>query len=1029
MDPVKLGILDYDKIIQQKGYREVTSNFVHETSSTKFHPQGLYSEEIFGQIASPERLVRNGYIDLHTYIFHPRIYKIIKALKGLYEEIISGKSYAGFNAKIGDFEKASLNDMELDPKDTPWVEVGTGFTFFLKYWPKVNLKGTGSIARNDKLLILQKYRNRLMCSKWIVVAAGLRDYEVDARGVGSSEDINKLYNSLLNLARAIPAKGGDSPIFDTIRYAIQKKVNDIHAYIVDFLDGKSGFVQRKYGYRKLAFGTRNVITSPNMAAESSHSPQFHDLFETKVPLFQAAKAFQPLVIYHLKSLFFSTVLDPTSENVGVIDFKTHELVYRTIDNTEKNRFLLSESIVDIINLYRNNKIRFRPVRILMADGQYYGIWLMYDTGKEIRYFRDEASLKAQLEAQNQTFDPKYVRDMTYADMLYIATFFATLNRSCTITRYPAIEPGSIYPSKVHLVSTKPGRVVQLTDTMGVNFYTLPEYPMIGNRCVDSTILHPARLAGLDADFDGDCAASGSKIEIRFTHEFKNQFPELEKYITDSDSEWNYADLNIEDFVKPGKPEIKNKIKYYSIPKGCEIQSYNPNDPWDNYGFQPIEKFSDEGIRPVVRCYISNGRYIDVTTNESVAVFDFETGGIKRVSPFNTKNCLVPVYKNKRVKPCHKIPKFDSKRHGWFLGSMLSDGWVSEDYLGYTKMDDQTRFAVESFIFDSIGQTPYHKISHDVSDKKLGPSHSLIYHNKDAFNFGNSMDMYATEEKSALTKRISPEVFKDCSHEFLYGLLSGLIDGDGSLSCIQKVNGPSFDVRISTSSKYLVEDLKRVCYILGLRFYITKSNPRNWSSESYTFGISAVDVYWNLNSFEFVNQNNIAVSNYWKSMACGRDNRDIIPVSNCEAEFLKRESLKRNDQGLYSTMTPSGSHRVTREKLLEYADVIPPESALYSRMWDRRTIWCPITGVEEIGDVQTWDFEIPTTKTFTINEGILIYDTISVNGIMSEEANKEVDAYYNSLGSLVDLSGGLLVNLDTDLVKWITFNLTRDPSIA
>lgn len=501
MDPIKLGILDYDSRIAQRGYKEVSSNFVHETSSTKFHPLGLYSEEIFGQIASPERLVTNGYIDLYTTVFHPRIYKIIRALKGLYEEIISGKTYAGFNQATGDFEKASEADMETDPKESPWLEVGTGFTFFLKYFPKLNIKGTGSIARNDKILILQKYRNRLTCSKWIVVAAGLRDYEIDSRGVGSSEDINKLYNSLISLAKAIPAKGGDSPVFDTIRYAIQKKVNDIHAYIIDFLDGKAGFVQRKYGYRKLAYATRNVITSPNMAATSPESPQYHDLFETKVPLFQAAKAFQPLVIFYLKKLFFTPVFDNTSDNVGVIDFDSHILCYKEVDNTEKNRFLLSDSIIDIINLYRNNKVRFRPVRAKMKDGKFYALFLLYDNGKQIWMFRDLKSFKENFEEKGYAFDPNCVRDLTYADMLYIATYNATKNKNCTITRYPAIESGSIYPSKVHLVSTKPGRVIQFITHMDTFELELPEYPIIGSRCVDSTILHPSRLASLDADFN------------------------------------------------------------------------------------------------------------------------------------------------------------------------------------------------------------------------------------------------------------------------------------------------------------------------------------------------------------------------------------------------------------------------------------------------------------------------------------------------------------------------------------------------
>ena len=512
MDPIKLSILDYDQRIKDKGYKEVTSNFIHETSSTKFHPEGLFSEEIFGQVTSPERLVRNGYIDLHTTVFHPRIYRILKSLKGLYEEIISGKSYAGFNATLGDFEKASIDDMEALPNTLPWVEVGTGFTFFLKYFPKLNIKPTESISRTDKILLLNKYRNMVTVSKWIVVAAGQREYQEDARG-GASEEVNKLYSSLLRLTKALPPKSDQSPVFDTVRYAVQSKINEIHDYGVNFLDGKAGFVQRKYGYRKLAYATRNVITSPNMAAMSPSSPQFHDLFETKVPLFQAAKAFQPLVVFNLKEQFFNNIFNISSNNVSLIDWNTGELVYREITEAEKNRFMLSDEIVDIINLYRNNKIRFKPVRAQDIDGKFYKLYMMYDMGKDVWIFRNIEEFKNNLADQGVLFDEKYVRDFTYADMLYISTYFSTQGRNVTITRYPAIEPGSIFPSKVHLVSTKPGRIVTFRSSVG-NDIQFPEYPIIGARSVDSTILHPSRLAGLDADFNTSEHYTGNGVVHR-----------------------------------------------------------------------------------------------------------------------------------------------------------------------------------------------------------------------------------------------------------------------------------------------------------------------------------------------------------------------------------------------------------------------------------------------------------------------------------------------------------------------------------
>ena len=95
----------------------------------------------------------------------------------------------------------------------------------------------------------------------------------------------------------------------------------------------------------------------------------------------------------------------------------------------------------------------------------------------------------------------------------------------TITRYPAIEPGSIFPSKVHLVSTKPGRIVTFRSSVG-NDFQFPEYPIIGARSVDSTILHPSRLAGLDADFDGDTISVNSVMSKEANDECNEYYNSL-----------------------------------------------------------------------------------------------------------------------------------------------------------------------------------------------------------------------------------------------------------------------------------------------------------------------------------------------------------------------------------------------------------------------------------------------------------------------------------------------------------------------
>jgi hypothetical protein len=46
---------------------------IKEGMSDALHPEGLYSEEIFGRVGSDERLNRFGYFDLKLSIFHPLV--------------------------------------------------------------------------------------------------------------------------------------------------------------------------------------------------------------------------------------------------------------------------------------------------------------------------------------------------------------------------------------------------------------------------------------------------------------------------------------------------------------------------------------------------------------------------------------------------------------------------------------------------------------------------------------------------------------------------------------------------------------------------------------------------------------------------------------------------------------------------------------------------------------------------------------------------------------------------------------------
>src|SRR5574343_1376865 len=93
-NPFNVWILEADEYIRKNNIKEVTSPYIYQPSSTLLHPEGLFSEEIFGQIASVERYFRPGYIALNTKVFHPKLYLELIGLKKFYEDILTGTAYA-----------------------------------------------------------------------------------------------------------------------------------------------------------------------------------------------------------------------------------------------------------------------------------------------------------------------------------------------------------------------------------------------------------------------------------------------------------------------------------------------------------------------------------------------------------------------------------------------------------------------------------------------------------------------------------------------------------------------------------------------------------------------------------------------------------------------------------------------------------------------------------------------------------------------------------------------------------------------
>jgi hypothetical protein len=502
MKPVKVWLPDINKIIKNNNIKQVTSALIKEPSTNLFHPHGLYSEQIFGRISSPERMVTTGYIDLRTKVLHPNVYQNLIRLNRLFGEVMAGTSPAVF-----DDVKQTLVRPQYAPKDSAYP-VGTGYAFFMKYLPKIKFEKNHSLTRNDRIAIIEKYQHELYIDKFLILPAGLRDIRLEDDRP-QIEEINEFYVRLLSYSQVLPeGMSTEEDIWDNVRWSIQKTVYDIHEYILNIVKGGKGMMESKYAARSIAYGTRNVLTGADTSAISFTDPKRHKATETQVPLFQAMKAFLPFVLYHLKTVFFYSIFEEGSDLIyatKATDLNNPVFSFDQIRITSKvkNQFITSDGLEKMIENFRSPDVRKDPVGLII-NGQSYWLYLIYADGPKTFLFRnyDEFCTYYQ-ELYNTQPDPHKVRPLTYAELFYVATYMATHDKHVSVTRYPVLGPGSIYPSECVLLSTEPSEQVDYTNVLTGQSFTFYFYPNLNADFIDGLRIHPIWIPPLGGDYDGD----------------------------------------------------------------------------------------------------------------------------------------------------------------------------------------------------------------------------------------------------------------------------------------------------------------------------------------------------------------------------------------------------------------------------------------------------------------------------------------------------------------------------------------------
>jgi len=461
---------------------EITNRDIYEQNANVFNKNGLFSTIIFGEIGSLDRYENYGYINTHLKILHPLIYRHVIGLKSLYKDIIESKRYVIYDEKENDFVESNK------------IDGNTGYSFFIKYFDKIKYKETGSKKRANLIKFIKKYSLKdVYMDKWLVLPAGYRDYVVTNSGKILEDSINDLYRKLLTLSSTAKQISDDSsnPVYvDGIRLKIQKTVYEIYAYIENILEGKEGYIRGKWVKRSIMYGTRNVLTAPNIKMDKYGAPNVPKFNDTSIGIYQYVKGVFPLYLNKVRDAFLNSKFTPESNNSYLVNRKTLKKEIVSLSEKSRSNWITDEGLEKTINKLIQDELKINPVII---DDHY--LYLVYDDGKTINIIEDIESLP-------DGKDPKYVRPLKYIELLYLPMINEFSKYPAVITRYPVTGYGSTYPSNLYCKTTINGRKVKYTGPNSINETVLYEYPDFKSKYYNSMSVHTSHLHLLGADYDG-----------------------------------------------------------------------------------------------------------------------------------------------------------------------------------------------------------------------------------------------------------------------------------------------------------------------------------------------------------------------------------------------------------------------------------------------------------------------------------------------------------------------------------------------
>lgn len=540
--------------------------------------------------------------------------------------------------------------------------------------------------------------------------------------------------------------------------------------------------------------------------------------------------------------------------------------------------------------------------------------------------------------------------------------------------------------------------------------TLHRYGMMAARprLVKGHVLKvsPLVVSGFGADFDGNCCDFDTELIISIDKvvtentlpgvDFLHQLQEAVMRLS-GDELLNYTHngivqvtLPIGEFPRIGTPtRDRNGADVFEVPPGVSIPTYD-HDTGEVFD-APVTHLTVEESHPCADVKTYRGRVVTVSDNESLAVFNTETGLVEKMRPADAVNKLAPVVKQQPVPGT----EFD-RDIGWWYGALVADGWVRPSTVGYSKNDDNSRREFERVARRVNPNFICHEYLEEKTEDKFSNSAKLHLNGKPLPEevFSIYRDRNYDEGRGALYKAIPQQILSRGSRECLLGVLSGLLDGDRTLGWNTAMKNPRCVCKFNTSSAAFRDSMLQLCRYLGIRCSVTTSPARGKSRESYILMPALADIHRLLPELTMVSEKSKEWASKFRDCPPAASGVDIKPITRELAAALQAVFLPIN-RTLYSALSKAKTTGYLGEDTAEKVLQNLPEG--FSHEWlpmfqqivaNNAVQWDRVKTVTETTPRQVFDLAVPGPQVFMLANGLIIYDTMQYHVPTTEAAQAE-----------------------------------------